>query len=1796
MKKTMKRLGSAVLVLALLVSAVPVQVLAASDRAMMEPSSPAGARSAASVTFDLALEDIDSDIELPLREPDKEEPRKEEREPEAQAETAMPEVPSAEVSAIGGDPGNTAASGVNSVSISGETALGEEALLAASVKYGSISGKTATGEGAPLAGVSVQIYSVKEEAFYYVTSDENGLWQSPEYELIAEYAYVVNYYKAGYTFAENDVHCTATEAGTVLEDAVAVGLEIEAVTNIDDYSFQQQGEGYYITGYSGADEIILLPAYYDGKPVTGISGKWSNNTSVKTVLCSENITTIDQAAFYQWVSLETIYFPNTLVSIGYGAFEGCEELTDLEFPFGLTQINSNAFKDCLALTAANLPDTVESIHHGAFMNSGIGSFHYPLKWEKAGTSVFGDCRSLKEITVPEGVTVIPEDAFYGANFLERINLPSSLTTIDREAFYNCVSLTGVEFPDGLTTINYAAFRGCVSFTKLDLPDSVTYLGQNAFAACTGVESLHYPLKLSGSGNAVFYGCNNLTSVTVPEGVTEIPYGLFQDSSLISVSLPSTLKTISDYAFKDCAALQDPDFPDRLEKIGNNAFEGCTSLTRMELPDSVTAILSWAFVGCTNLEYCHYPKSLATVGQAIWGAENKIKSIEVPEGVTVIPKWAFLGLTTLKSVTFPSTLTEIGDEAFYGCTGIKILEFPDALQKVGTEAFRNCSSLITAELPDGVTFIGQAAFNGCTALEYFRFPLKLESANGILQGCPKITEIEIPEGVTAIPAWIFSSMTSLKTVSVPSTLKSIGGYAFQKCTALEGFEFPDGLELIDYDAFSGCTALTEAILPDSVTTIRGEAFGGCENLRYINYPLNLKAAGAYIFSGCPKLTSMTVPEGVTALPDYVFCGAPFRTISLPSTLTAVGYETFENCASLRLIDLPASVTQIGKDAFYGCKKLEYVTIPAMKCSIHYSAFDNCDAVIRCKENSDAMLYAFNYSKLFELIAFDEGDLDRLVIDMDDSAFYSVGDTAIATDYVPMTLRYKLNDGVSPTNMKLSVTFTKNTYLNERDGAVTLDGKTVESYDYSGNTLTVPVTESEGVLRFSVLPYEAGVIAAYASFSYKLDGNDSKDIIGLVYLDVPVITLSLPQFTSEKTVVANGITTSGGELVFKLGDTEIGTAKAKRDGTYSAALTLPGTPEDGQTFTITAGQKDDETVSTTGTVTYNEAAPRATKFEMYYLSSPPKYVDLLAVDGSRYTFSFASGCEYRFVIQFENYEKLGDVIVTNTRSGVTEKLKAEPTGVPGEYVAQGRFGPDAFLPGTIELKYTTVVELEDVKTDLTMDDLSDYWQNARMEIHVDEEDYFDGDIVFEDGDSIRLTVKNNVTVGALYEEFLGVEAPAQTNEIRSGSGAAEDALGSFLEDVAVQYIGNMFTNYENIAVFEDDQLGAIKYVVWDSGESAVSEVVVQYGTAAGAYGTGKLFGAQNFAFSDAATGVGVAMEEYEAAIHCGKNYVKLNDAAERIKGSNRSSAEKSQALAGVNGLMFGYTAVNAGRLVAPVAGAILGTKVGAALGTVFGPAGTFCGALAGAAFGYITGELLDFGEWVLDEILDYFTYGRGVSMRVIIDPSGYVYDSRTDKPLEGVTVTAYWIEYDPYGFETAEAEQAYWSRTIPDDEYGTLWDASEYSQINPIITDETGEYAWDVPEGWWRVKYEKDGYAAVWSDWMTVPPVRTDVNIPLVSMNSEEYAISTANEAEGSVTLAIEGCGENDENVQCVIAAYDRSGRMLICITDAVSATADEAAEVVFDYAGIEGITYLKAFLIDGANGEPLCESWYHTIHA
>lgn len=122
--------------------------------------------------------------------------------------------------------------------------------------------------------------------------------------------------------------------------------------------------------------------------------------------------------------------------------------------------------------------------------------------------------------------------------------------------------------------------------------------------------------------------------------------------------------------------------------------------------------------------------------------------------------------------------------------------------------------------------------------------------------------------------------------------------------------------------------------------------------------------------------------------------------------------------------------------------------------------------------------------------------------------------------------------------------------------------------------------------------------------------------------------------------------------------------------------------------------------------------------------------------------------------------------------------------------------------------------------------------------------------------------------------------------------------------------------------------------------------------------------------------------------------------------------------------------------------------------------------------------------------------------IIDPSGYVYEAVLSNRLEGVTATCYQQvqNEDMYGDITDEA---------------VIWNAEDYSQQNPVKTDKDGFYRWDVPQGMWQVKYEKEGYETVYSGWLPVPPPQLDVNIAM--KQSTPPAVKQMRGTESGITI-------------------------------------------------------------------------------
>jgi len=95
----------------------------------------------------------------------------------------------------------------------------------------------------------------------------------------------------------------------------------------------------------------------------------------------------------------------------------------------------------------------------------------------------------------------------------------------------------------------------------------------------------------------------------------------------------------------------------------------------------------------------------------------------------------------------------------------------------------------------------------------------------------------------------------------------------------------------------------------------------------------------------KLTGehIVIPDGYTVIGEKAFAyRKDIISVTLPDSLTEIGYGTFFGCSSLRNIPIPDGVTVIGEWAFHATA-LTSVAVPASVTEIGDHAFSSCDSL-------------------------------------------------------------------------------------------------------------------------------------------------------------------------------------------------------------------------------------------------------------------------------------------------------------------------------------------------------------------------------------------------------------------------------------------------------------------------------------------------------------------------------------------------------------------------------------------------------------------------------------------------------------------------------------------------------------------------------------------------------------------------------------------------------------------------------------------------------------------------------------
>lgn len=244
---------------------------------------------------------------------------------------------------------------------------------------------------------------------------------------------------------------------------------------------------------------------------------------------------IGENAFSNCVNITNVNFPESLKTIGDYAFSGCKSLTSVELPKSLKSLGPSVFYNCTNLSSvqinSNLQDPTETNYDSPFQKSNSE--------ENKNISV----------TFGEDVTRVPAYLFEDSSYIAEVNFSENITEIGDYVFSGCSSLTSVNLPKSLKAIGSGAF----SNSGL----SEIYVNGNLEDGQYYIES---PSGVSMSLERPFGGTTKNIHLIFNEGVTRIPSEVFaSNKSIVSITLPNSIRTISSHAFSGCEALATVNF-------------------------------------------------------------------------------------------------------------------------------------------------------------------------------------------------------------------------------------------------------------------------------------------------------------------------------------------------------------------------------------------------------------------------------------------------------------------------------------------------------------------------------------------------------------------------------------------------------------------------------------------------------------------------------------------------------------------------------------------------------------------------------------------------------------------------------------------------------------------------------------------------------------------------------------------------------------------------------------------------------------------------------------------------------------------------------------------------------------------------------------------------------------------------------------------------------------------------------------------------------------------------------------
>ena len=180
----------------------------------------------------------------------------------------------------------------------------------------------------------------------------------------------------------------------------------------------ETGRGILRTEFSGTNFVIY---YTDGTSETHDLSDMFGDEILKFTALDDGTYSVKagaEIALHSSVEIPATYKGRSVTVIEDNAFNDIDTLETITIPDSVTTIGASAFENCTNLSIVNIPDTVEAIDEAAFK----------------------DCVSLTVFDYPDACVTMPANCFYGCKNLS-IVIPETVTTIEEAAMLNVSGIT-----------------------------------------------------------------------------------------------------------------------------------------------------------------------------------------------------------------------------------------------------------------------------------------------------------------------------------------------------------------------------------------------------------------------------------------------------------------------------------------------------------------------------------------------------------------------------------------------------------------------------------------------------------------------------------------------------------------------------------------------------------------------------------------------------------------------------------------------------------------------------------------------------------------------------------------------------------------------------------------------------------------------------------------------------------------------------------------------------------------------------------------------------------------------------------------------------------------------------------------------------------------------------------------------------------------------------------------------------------------------------------------------------------